>query len=257
MPLLQRISCLASLLLLSCSPTGTVELEKSEIFVETEEEDASEDSGAEPDPSEDTGGGQQPDSGDGGDGDGGDGGSESGDGGSGDGGDSTPGSGDGGSDSGEDPEDECIPEEELCDGLDNDCDGMVDGEGVCPCTFESHDGSSYLFCGDSATWQDARTTCQDMGYDLAVIGSEDENLWIYDRAADILGSQVWIGLHDLDEEGSWFWVDGSAPMYTAWADNEPNDWGDGEDCAEMLRWEDPTWNDSSCAQEEYFICELP
>jgi hypothetical protein len=156
------------------------------------------------------------------------------------------------------PEEECIPSEEECDGLDNDCDGLVDGEGVCPCGFDAFGEGSYLFCDESRTWADARLRCQELGYELVVIESEEENLWIYYNALEQLGGISWIGLSDIDAEGTWLWVDGAAPMFTAWAQSEPNDWGEaGEDCAEILRWEEPTWNDANCDGEVSFICEVP
>ena len=36
--------------------------------------------------------------------------------------------------------------EDESDGIDNDCDGNADAIGMCPCIFETNNGSNYLFC---------------------------------------------------------------------------------------------------------------
>ena len=51
------------------------------------------------------------------------------------------------------------------------------------------------------------------------------------------------------------WEDGTIVSYTNWADDEPNDWGSGEDCTQLNRWDDDTWNDATCSDDHYFICE--
>jgi len=43
----------------------------------------------------------------------------------------------------------------------------------------------------------------------------------------------WIGLTDVDEEGQFIWLDGSAAEYTNWNSGEPNNWSGNENCTEM------------------------
>ena len=49
-------------------------------------------------------------------------------------------------------------------------------------------------------------------------------------------SAAWIGLNDMGKENHWNW--GGAPnqlnKWRSWNKNEPNDWGNGEDCVEMF-----------------------
>ena len=40
---------------------------------------------------------------------------------------------------------------EVCDGIDNDCDGNADAAGMCPCFFDTNNGSNYLFCNYNRT----------------------------------------------------------------------------------------------------------
>ena len=57
-------------------------------------------------------------------------------------------------------------------------------------------------------------------------------------------SICWIGLHDIDTEGTFEWADGSNSLYRQWNTGEPNNADLGEDCAHTSG--QPEWNDQSC-----------
>ncbi|CAH2330250.1 Hypothetical predicted protein, partial [Pelobates cultripes] len=66
----------------------------------------------------------------------------------------------------------------------------------------------------------------------------------------------WIGLNDIEDEGTWTWIDGA--NYSAsvqfWKKGEPNDYGKNEDCA--LLHTTGEWNDMPCTfTDSYAICE--
>ena len=47
---------------------------------------------------------------------------------------------------------------------------------------------------------------------------------------------VWLGASDAEQEGRWVWLANGAALedtYSNWAEGEPNDYGDGEECASM------------------------
>jgi hypothetical protein len=161
----------------------------------------------------------------------------------------------------------CVPEDEICDGQDNDCDEGVD-EGssrnkMCgDCSFVlSNDGGSYFaICPGPVVWDEARSACAAFGPDV--------DLAIIDNAADqvallaAVGDDHWIGVSDIDEEGHWVFVDGTDSIvggvhqpYDGWASGQPSG-GNVENCAEL----DPGrsgWADSPCTQEQPFICRHP
>jgi len=63
----------------------------------------------------------------------------------------------------------------------------------------------------------------------------------------------WIGLNDLETEGTFKWVSGEPITYTRWATGEPNNLNN-EDCAQL--YPDGTWNDKACSSPWYrYLCE--
>ncbi|XP_029544192.2 CD209 antigen-like protein E isoform X1 [Oncorhynchus nerka] len=115
--------------------------------------------------------------------------------------------------------------------------------------------SLYYISNDYKTWEDSRQDCLKRGADLAVINSEEEQVFISQ-----LNSKPWIGLTDKDSEGTWKWVDGT-PLTTAfWSTEEPNDRAvNGEDCVSLYYHTQPVlknWNDLACNTEFMWICEI-
>jgi hypothetical protein len=144
---------------------------------------------------------------------------------------------------------------EDCDTLDNDCDGRRDESG-CACDVEEYGGHLYQYCTTLSTWSAARASCLDDGYDLVAIGSAAENTEVVSQAVSRSASYWWMGFNDASVEGTWVWSNGEATAYTAWAPGEPNDSGrKGEDCGQLYRFADTTWNDASCTTKLAFVCE--
>jgi hypothetical protein len=143
---------------------------------------------------------------------------------------------------------------ETCDGNDDDCDGLQDDGGVCPCPVEWYDGHAYAFCTSfPVPWVAASQVCQAGGYTLVAIGDAPENDFVAQTGA-FYGGPYWTGLNDRGQgnEGRFRWSNGEALTYTAWAPGEPND-ANGEDCVELRR--DASWNDANCALTRSFVCE--
>uniref|UniRef100_A0A8C7PF81 C-type lectin domain-containing protein n=1 Tax=Oncorhynchus mykiss TaxID=8022 RepID=A0A8C7PF81_ONCMY len=84
--------------------------------------------------------------------------------------------------------------------------------------FES---SWYFLSTETKTWKESRQDCLERGADLVIIDGRKEQ------------KRVWIGLTDSVIEGTWKWVDGT-PLITG-----------------PLK----AWNDLSCAENLYWICE--
>jgi hypothetical protein len=145
---------------------------------------------------------------------------------------------------------------EVCDGIDNDCNGVIDDGNVCPCDAQSFGGRSYLFCRAVAAWQGAQGFCARYGYQLASIHDATTDHWLGQTVVSYANAKWWMGLDDLTQKSRWQWQDGTPVDYLNWGPGEPNDAGGIEDCAELNRYGvDGGWNDEPCDGALPFVCE--
>lgn len=178
----------------------------------------------------------------------------------------------------------CEPEDERCDGLDNDCDDDIDEGNACPddCVGGHFEGHDYLFCPDDSlgplgggrTWSQARTYCVAEDKLLVHLETEDEAQFVYAALAKLdLRADAWMGATDRLEEDEWSWegqtmadsvlfydhdtemaVDG---FFIDWREGQPND-GFGEDCGVIEDQGDGTylWDDRACSElQGLLVCE--
>ena len=143
---------------------------------------------------------------------------------------------------------------EDCDGIDNDCDGNIDSANLCPCNFETYNGSSYLMCTANRTWSVAKGNCAQWGYHLVTIDDAGEDSWLESTVDSYSQNRWWIGYNDLTVEGYWDW-DGPYSTYTNWRNNEPNNANNIEDCAILNQGSNGGWNDVDCEISIYYVCE--
>lgn len=167
---------------------------------------------------------------------------------------------------------------EVCDGVDNDCDGRIDDGDVCPddCTgFVAH-GGRYMACDTSTGQAKASTLCEEQGMRLAWLDSAAENSAVTAAILELSGSApelLFIGASDAEEEGSWHWIDGSPfwegeadgaavdGAFANWSEGRPNDSGT-QDCAALIvdhpvDGEPGQWNDTGCTSSRGALCEAP
>ncbi|XP_069802337.1 hepatic lectin-like isoform X2 [Dendropsophus ebraccatus] len=129
-------------------------------------------------------------------------------------------------------------------------------EKTCEAGWKQFDDSCYSLTVFKASWMKTRSSCLKKGADLAVITSEREQIFLRTFSDASTSKRYWIGLHDMDEEGSWTWVDGTdyETSYKKWKKGEPNDHDEGEDCVHL--WSFGEWNDVHCPYDNaYGICE--
>ena len=85
-----------------------------------------------------------------------------------------------------------------------------------------HEGRRYLNIG-SRTWSDAEAYAQSLGGHLVTINDQAEQDWLYSTFRGF--GDIWIGINDVEEEGTWVWSSGEPVAYTNWAGDEPNSGG--------------------------------
>ena len=108
---------------------------------------------------------------------------------------------------------------------------------------------------------DARNKCKQMGGDIAVIRSANENQFIFDlvkKTAGLPSWGAWIGLKR-KAYGSFKWVDGTPLVYDAWNSGEPNGIRGRAYCVAMLWNVGGKWNDAKCDWEVApgVVCKMP
>ena len=146
--------------------------------------------------------------------------------------------------------------DEVCDNKDNNCDGQVDENDVCPCPYRAFENKGYYFCAASIKWRNAVDDCLEIGSKLVSITSEEENTFVAQQANELTEGKWWIGLNDRDNEGEYVWESGSSFDFEAWNEGEPNNYEGSENCVEMYS-NTGMWNDARCRNEQGFICSFP
>ena len=105
-----------------------------------------------------------------------------------------------------------------------------------------------------STWDSARISCQLLGKasHLVKIETKEENDYLKKQFG---GYDSWIGLSDVEREGTFRWVDGSLVGFSYWYPGKPNNSGQNEDCVYIENSYNNMWNDAPCTINMYFICE--
>ncbi|XP_015685830.1 collectin-11, partial [Protobothrops mucrosquamatus] len=117
------------------------------------------------------------------------------------------------------------------------------------------DNKTYLLVKEQKRYVDAQLYCQGRGGILSMPKDEATNNLIASYINQAGLSRVFIGINDLEKEGSFVYSDRS-PMQTfnKWSTGEPNNAYDEEDCVEMIT--SGGWNDVACHITMNFVCEF-
>lgn len=122
----------------------------------------------------------------------------------------------------------------------------------CPGGWSLHAGHCYRTTA-STSWSSAVSSCQSQGGYLTTIDDLAENTFV----AGLVAGPAWIGLRRVPTGGTNFlWVqDDSAPAYTAWAYQEPLNYGGSENCVIIQENQWNNWNDVGCGGPGVGVCE--
>ncbi|XP_070694528.1 C-type lectin domain family 4 member E-like [Pempheris klunzingeri] len=128
---------------------------------------------------------------------------------------------------------------------------------ICPEGWMMFGRSCYLLSTTADSWDKARQDCRDRGADLMVVDGHTEQEFL-----TYFNKEIWIGLNDRDNEGTWKWTDGSALTQAYWSPGGPDngagnpEWGE-EDCVHLMvnRQTEKNWNDRRCDASLQWMCE--
>ncbi|XP_078592871.1 C-type mannose receptor 2-like [Branchiostoma floridae x Branchiostoma japonicum] len=135
----------------------------------------------------------------------------------------------------------------------------------CPEGYVYHEPSRvcYKAFNEETNYHDAVAKCSSDGGTLAMPRDAATNKFlIYLKNA--VDNNAWFrfGLTELQQEGTWMWADNvTLGNVSAWGPGEPNNSGQGEDCAEYFPGSNGnrknTWNDGPCSRDNRkFICQV-
>jgi len=167
----------------------------------------------------------------------------------------------------------CLTEDDdVCDGEDNNCDGIIDNKensttansscGDANCFGKIYDEHRYMFCSNKKDWDDSSSYCTSKGGYLVSINDNNENTFITNNISE----NHWIGYYQNgnSDDDPWFWTDGSGDTHTSWDDGQPsnsctsrvcmNGNGSYENNAEIRA--NGKWNDEDEDSNRRFICEF-
>ncbi|KAF4522784.1 hypothetical protein B566_EDAN014827 [Ephemera danica] len=118
----------------------------------------------------------------------------------------------------------------------------------------------YYFQRSAMNWYDAQRYCRQYGLELVSLESSEEQNLLSKYMEFLDMKRFWTSGSDNAKENSFTWTSNGKPIqFTAWNDNEPNNWGNNENCVEAVErggWVFK-WNDGVCTEKIEFICELP
>uniref|UniRef100_U3FVH4 C-type lectin 1 n=1 Tax=Micrurus fulvius TaxID=8637 RepID=U3FVH4_MICFL len=131
----------------------------------------------------------------------------------------------------------------------------------CPSDWYSFDKFCYKFIKQWKSWNDAEASCTRLqnSSHLASIHSQAEIFRVQKVIFmnTVLYDDVWIGLSDPWENGTWVWSDGSAYDYTSWVSEKPSAVDEEQHCVHLSsssRYRE--WEAATCESNNYFICKM-
>jgi hypothetical protein len=154
---------------------------------------------------------------------------------------------------------------ELCDGMDNDGDGLVDEVAAdnirCgTCRLSQGAGQAWWVCDEQLTWELANARCLEFGATAAIPSTEEANAFVLEEFNDTFVF-FWLGARDAEVEGQWQWADGTAlEGWSNWASTQPDDFEAAQDCMRLTfgitgeGWFDGSWDDFYCDQPNHVLC---
>ncbi|OCT87146.1 regenerating islet-derived protein 4 [Xenopus laevis] len=129
----------------------------------------------------------------------------------------------------------------------------------CPNGWFFYKSHCYGYFRFKLSWSEAEFECVSYGHGAhlaSILDPSEADIIAKNVLAYPYNGDVWIGLHDPEQNRRWKWNDGSMYNYRNWKNGEPNNMGDGENCGELaVETQFNKWNDAPCHIENHFVCK--
>ncbi|XP_037614357.1 ladderlectin-like isoform X4 [Sebastes umbrosus] len=133
---------------------------------------------------------------------------------------------------------------------------MVKRYSLCPSDWTDSSGRCVLYFPLSKTWSNAERYCQDYGGNLASVHNLNDQQFIQSVILSITEKypEAWLGGYDAQQEGTWFWSDGTPFKFDYWDKGQPdNNRGTGH-CLVMNYSARRKFDDQPCYVAKPFVC---
>lgn len=122
----------------------------------------------------------------------------------------------------------------------------------CPTGWLGVDNYCYIFVPEARSWHSANSYCQGRESTARISSIVNMETWHILRNSLGISGEIWVGISDISNEGSFYAVDGTA--WSLWfRSGEPNNGGGDEDCLAL----NSQANDIPCHWSLRFMCRMP
>ncbi|XP_066930936.1 low affinity immunoglobulin epsilon Fc receptor-like [Clytia hemisphaerica] len=115
--------------------------------------------------------------------------------------------------------------------------------------------STYLIKKTPLNMHAAKEACAKCGGFLATIDDLPEHHFLVNELQKLHIKSAWVGLNDKAYEKVFRWDGSNLPGFKKWCPHEPNNFGNAEDCVELIA-DKKCLNDLGCAHVRPYICEI-
>ncbi|XP_068736598.1 uncharacterized protein [Montipora capricornis] len=125
---------------------------------------------------------------------------------------------------------------------------------ICPDDWMYFKGYCYQKISSCDSWSNGQSRCSTLGANLPSVHSQEENVFLQNLHN---GENGWLGLSDINSEGTFVWSDGTRFDFHYWATNQPNNFHN-EDCVHslgLLKDHKYKWNDVNCSTCHKYSCK--
>ncbi|XP_068736603.1 uncharacterized protein [Montipora capricornis] len=125
---------------------------------------------------------------------------------------------------------------------------------ICPDDWMYFKGYCYQKISSCDSWSNGQSRCATVGANLPSVHNQEENVFLQNLHD---GENGWLGLSDINSEGTFVWSDGTRFDFHYWATNQPNNFRN-EDCVHTLgslQAHKFKWNDVNCSSCHKYSCK--